>query len=224
MCSDSDRSPTFHESLSTTIPPKIDFVRLMAVKSQIRERCSPQLQWSPCGPRVAPEPARWSLNQNLLKSPDLQEESFLFLPFLMCLQYTAVINLSLGKKQISKQITNSIISNQIHAEAERLSDHLLTSSNTKPNDLIFAEANCRKIRFAIVPGRWNFLMIDWTFLWADLCSPVCRLLIHLPVVHHHLLSVEAAKTRHQLSAPALTSNKPQRRSSRDVASPPAQSP
>lgn len=45
-------------------------------------------------------------------------------------------------------------------------------------------------------------MIDWAFLRADLCSPVLRLLIHFPVVRHHLLPVEAAKTRQQLSAPA----------------------
>lgn len=160
------------------------------------------------------------------KSSDLQDKNFFFLPFLIYLQYTGVINLLLGKKQINhvNHKLDNPKSNPCCSRKAQQKDDLLTSSNTKPNDLIFAEANCRKIQFAIVPPRWNLLMIDWTFLWADLCSPVCSLLIHLPVAHHHLLPVEAAKTRQQFSAPALTSNKPQWRSSHDVASPAAHSP
>lgn len=47
--------------------------------------------------------------------------------------------------------------------------------------------------------KLNYLMIDRTFLYADLCPPVKGRVIHHPVVHHVGLSVEPAKTRHSSS-------------------------
>lgn len=53
-------------------------------------------------------------------------------------------------------------------------------------------------RDLILPKQ-NPLMIDWTFLCTDLCSPVKCWVIHHPVVHHVRLSVEPANNTNSSS-------------------------
>lgn len=83
--------------------------------------------------------------------PDLQDKKVSFLAFFKCLQSHGGYKSFTRKQQIFMQITKSIVSNQIHAVAERLSDHLLNTSNVKSMIVIFAE----------VPSARNLPMIDW---------------------------------------------------------------
>lgn len=76
--------------------------------------------------------------------PDRQDKTVSFLPVFMRLQNHGGYK-SFREKQTFMQITKSMVSDQIHAGAERLSD-------VKSMIVIFAE----------VPSARNLLMIDWT--------------------------------------------------------------
>ncbi len=112
------------------------------------------------------------------------------------------VNITHTETQISTQAAKSIILNQKCNLAERLGHHLLTSSNVGSTYWI----NVRRMveKWDLYSRETKLLMIDWTFLCADLCSAVKRWVIHHPVLHRVGLSVETAK-KMRPSPPASSS-------------------